>query len=128
MKPQGFLRLQQMKWMLSIVLALELAAGITGCGGSAAPPPPPVPSIVSLSPASATAGQAPFTLTVNGATPLLVRIVWRNAAANCSHILRQQYTTDCSRHGRRHRQIRASGAHGAESAGFRFNSVCFPGR
>jgi len=67
MKSQGFFKLQRMKWMLCIALALKVTAVITGCGGgSAAPPPPPVPFIVSLSPASATAGQAGFTLTVSG--------------------------------------------------------------
>jgi trimeric autotransporter adhesin len=44
-------------------------SGSSGGGQSAPPPPPssnPVPAIVSLSPSSATAGGAAFTLTING--------------------------------------------------------------
>jgi hypothetical protein len=58
---------------VALLSCLSLAF-ITGCGGGSAsssgpPPPPPnnpVPAIVSLSPNSANAGAAAFTLTVNG--------------------------------------------------------------
>jgi len=54
-----------------LLLSLSLATLAACGGGGGAPPPPqptnPVPNITSLSPSSATAGGASFTLTVNGA-------------------------------------------------------------
>jgi hypothetical protein len=54
---------------ISFVCALALPLTNCGGGGGSPPPPPaqnPVPSITSISPTSATAGGAAFTLTVNG--------------------------------------------------------------
>ncbi len=57
----------------TIGLLLVLSIGMVGCGGGAAAPPPapqpppPSPTISSISPTSATAGSAAFSLTVNGA-------------------------------------------------------------
>ncbi len=53
-----------------IGLLLVMSIGMVGCGGGSATPPPPAPppapTISSISPSSATAGGAAFTLTVNG--------------------------------------------------------------
>ncbi len=56
-----------------VLISVILAAASYGCGGgssaSSNPPPPtpnPIPAITSISPSSATAGGAAFTLTVNG--------------------------------------------------------------
>lgn len=98
MKPRGFLRLQPMKWMLCIALALEVTAVNTGCGGgSAAPPPAPVPSIVSISPASATAGQAAFTLTVNGSNFVSgATVQWNRSARATTFVSSTQVTAAIS--------------------------------
>jgi IPT/TIG domain-containing protein len=61
------------KWIL-VLACLAFFPFLAGCGGgggsSVTPPPPPpsnpVPDIVSLSPSSAAAGGAAFTLTING--------------------------------------------------------------
>src|SRR5215470_4606498 len=98
MKPRGFLRLQPMKWMLCIALALEVTAVNTGCGGgSAAPPPAPVPSMVSISPASATAGQAAFTLTVNGSNFVSgATVQWNRSARATTFVSSTQVTAAIS--------------------------------
>src|SRR5216683_4348319 len=56
-----------------VLISVILAAASYGCGGgssaSSNPPPPtpnPIPAISSISPSSATAGGAAFTLTVRG--------------------------------------------------------------
>jgi hypothetical protein len=49
------------RWLLTLVLAITLAIAALSCGTC-----PPAPSIVSVSPASATAGGTQFVLTVNG--------------------------------------------------------------
>src|SRR5580658_8846030 len=67
-------RLRQLRGHMKSVLrtGLFLCALVTlnACGGSASQPPPnesnPTPSVISISPNSAAAGGAAFTLTVNG--------------------------------------------------------------
>lgn len=53
-----------------VILGIVSLVFLAGCGGgssaSSPPPPPAVPSISSVSPNSAVAGGAPFTLTING--------------------------------------------------------------
>jgi hypothetical protein len=64
-------------------ILLAILAGVSGCkpGITFGPPPPPgpAPTISSISPTSATAGGAAFTLTVNGSHFLSgADLVWRN--------------------------------------------------
>jgi len=66
-----------------IFILFGILAGVSGCtlGPQFGPPPPPGPTpvITSISPTSATAGGAAFTLTVNGSHFLSgADLVWRN--------------------------------------------------
>jgi hypothetical protein len=69
------------------ITGLLVFAGLCGCngGGSSGPPPPPpplpaaAPAIASISPTSATAGSAGFTLTVTGSNFVSgASVVWSN--------------------------------------------------
>jgi len=60
--------------------SLLVIAALVGCGGGGTPPPPPppqnpVPVVTSISPTSATAGGAGFTLTVNGSNFISTSVV-----------------------------------------------------
>ncbi len=81
----------QLKWrLLFAVIALILAIQFSACssGGSSStnrtPPSNPVPSISTLSPASATAGAAAQTLTINGANFLSSSTVTYNGVAHAA--------------------------------------------
>jgi 6-phosphogluconolactonase (cycloisomerase 2 family) len=52
--------------MTLVVLVVSLAISGCGGGGAASPPPPPLPTISTISPSSKVAGDAAFTLTING--------------------------------------------------------------
>jgi hypothetical protein len=81
-----------------ILMGLGLCWTITGCGGGqAAPPPPPLPSIVSLSPTSATAGQSGFTLTVNGSNFVSgATVQWNGGARATTFVSSAQLTAAIS--------------------------------
>jgi hypothetical protein len=69
--------------LLVLTLAVYVSCGGGGGGeGSSPPPSNPVPSIASLSPASAMAGAAAQTLTINGANFLSSSTVTYNSAAH----------------------------------------------
>jgi hypothetical protein len=83
--------------ILSFVCALALS--LTNCGGkgggSSAPPPTnnPVPSITSISPTSATAGGAAFTLTVNGSNFISSSSLrWGGASRTTTYVSSTQLT------------------------------------
>ena len=70
--------------VLGLVVAGCFSAGLSACAGGGAsvfPPPGPPPSISSISPSSATAGAAGFTLTVNGSGFVTgATVLWRGPA------------------------------------------------
>jgi len=75
-----------------------LALSLTNCGGggsSPAPPPTqnPVPGIISISPTSATAGAAAFTLTVNGSNFISgSKVRWGSTSKSTSYVSSTQLT------------------------------------
>src|SRR5262249_11050495 len=79
-------------------LVIALALRLIACGGGSSsppppPPPPPPPSISSLSPSSASAGAADFTLTVNGsnfASNTVVR--WNGSSRTTTFVSSTQLT------------------------------------
>jgi len=80
------------------LLGLGLCSTITGCGGGqAAPPPPPLPTISSISPTSATAGQSGFTLTVSGSSFVSgATVQWNGAARATTFVSSTQLTATIS--------------------------------
>jgi len=63
---------------LALATALALTLAACGGGGSTAPTPNPVPTLNSISPSSATAGAAGFSITVNGSNFVSNSVVrWR---------------------------------------------------
>jgi hypothetical protein len=70
---------------LAVLISLQFWLGCGGSGSGSQPPPPPpsnpVPAIVSLSPNSATAGTAAFTLTIMGENFLSSSTVQWNGSA-----------------------------------------------
>lgn len=68
---------------LAVLISLQFSLGCGGSGSGSQPPPPsnPVPAIVLLSPNSATAGTAAFTLTITGENFLSSSTVQWNGSA-----------------------------------------------
>ena len=78
-----------------------LALSLTNCGGKSSTPPPtaqnPVPSITSISPTSATAGGAAFTLTVTGTNFISGSVVrWGGASRTTTYSSSTQLTASIS--------------------------------
>jgi hypothetical protein len=82
----------------ALLIPLFIGIGVVGCGGgssgsSSAPPSNPVPSISSLSPSSATAGAAAFTLTVNGSNLISTSTVqWNGSNLTTTFVSATQLT------------------------------------
>ena len=80
-------------WLISLLLI-----GLSACGGSSSTtsnqtPPNPAPSITSLSPPSASAGGAAFTLTVNGTNFISTSAVqWNGSSRTTSYVSTTQLT------------------------------------
>jgi hypothetical protein len=85
---------------LRLFVLLLAVIGMSACGGSSSstsisPPPAtnPVPSIISLSPSTATAGGAAFTLTVNGSNFISTSVVqWNGGGTTTSYVSATQLT------------------------------------
>src|SRR5215472_6473083 len=84
MIPQRRMCPMGLRRVLGLVVAGCFSAGLSACAGGGAsvfPPPGPPPSISSISPSSATAGAAGFTLTVNGSGFVTgATVLWRGPA------------------------------------------------
>ncbi len=110
------------------LLGLSLCWTITGCGGGqAAPPPPLLPSIASLLPTSATAGQPGFTLTVNGSSFVSgATVQWNGGARATTFVSSTQLTaaissSDVAMPGSTPVSVQNPGPNGLASATTKFN-------
>jgi hypothetical protein len=88
---------------LRFVGSLLVIAALAGCGGGGPPPPPPpptqnpVPVLTSISPTSATAGGAGFTLTVNGSSFISSSVVkWGGSNRTTTYVRSTQLTAAIS--------------------------------
>ncbi len=110
------------------LLGLSLCWTITGCGGGqAAPPPPLLPSIASLLPTSAAAGQPGFTLTVNGSSFVSgATVQWNGGARATTFVSSTQLTaaissSDVAMPGSTPVSVQNPGPNGLASATTKFN-------
>jgi len=81
------------------LLVIAVLAGCGGGGGGGTPPPPqnPVPTLTSISPTSATAGGAGFTLTVNGSNFISSSVVkWGGSNRTTTYVRSTQLTAAIS--------------------------------
>ena len=97
-----FMRTVRVSELPGLVLVSCLAFLLSSCGGGAGSPPPPpasnpVPAIQSVSPSSATAGTANFTLTISGSNFLpSSTLTWNNAQQKVIFVSASELTTSVS--------------------------------